>query len=52
MPYKVDAHRIFLTFLTDSVQHMLNLHRMMEAQCFLRYRSAVSWELDVMMATG
>jgi hypothetical protein len=38
MIHKVEAHRIFLTLLTDSVQHMLKLHSMMEAQ-FLRYRS-------------
>jgi hypothetical protein len=40
MTHKVEAHRIFLTFLTDSVQHMLKLHRMMEAQ-FFRYRSVL-----------
>jgi hypothetical protein len=49
MAHKVEAHRIFLTLLTDSVQHMLKLHRMMEAQFF---GIAVSWELDVMMVPG
>jgi hypothetical protein len=34
MTHKVKAHWIFLTLLTDSVQHMLKLHRMMEAQFF------------------
>jgi hypothetical protein len=40
MTHKVEAHRIFLTLLTDSVQHMLKLHRMTEAQ-FFRYRSVL-----------
>jgi hypothetical protein len=31
MTHKVDAHRMFLTLLTDSVQHLLKLHRAMEA---------------------
>jgi hypothetical protein len=31
MPHKVEAHRIFLTLLTESVQQMLKLHRMMDA---------------------
>jgi hypothetical protein len=49
MTHKVEARRIFLTLLTDSVQHMLKLHRMIEAQ----FSSiTVSWELDVMMVTG
>jgi hypothetical protein len=43
--HKVEAHRIFLTLLTDSVQHMLKLHRMMEAQ-FLRYRSVLGTGCD------
>jgi hypothetical protein len=34
MTHKVEAHRNFLPILTDSVQHMLKLHRMMEAQLF------------------
>jgi hypothetical protein len=45
MTHNVEAHRIFLTFLTDSVQHMLKLHRMMEAQ-FLRYRSVFGTGCD------
>jgi hypothetical protein len=32
VPHKVEAHRIFLTLLTDSVRQMLKLHRMMDAQ--------------------
>jgi hypothetical protein len=32
MTHKVETHRIFLIFLTDSVQHMLKLHCIMEAQ--------------------
>jgi hypothetical protein len=32
IPHKVEAHRILLTLLTDSVQQMLKLHRMMDAQ--------------------
>jgi hypothetical protein len=34
MTHKVEAHQIFLTLLTDSVQHMLKMHRMTEAQFF------------------
>jgi hypothetical protein len=45
MMHKVEAHRIFLTLLTDSVQHMLKLHRMMEAQFFL-YRSVLGTGCD------
>jgi hypothetical protein len=45
MTHKVEAHWIFLTLLTDSAQHMLNLHRMMEAQ-FLRYRSVLGTGCD------
>jgi hypothetical protein len=45
MTHKVEAYRIFLTLLTDSVQHMLKLHRMMEAQ-FFRYRSVLGTGCD------
>jgi hypothetical protein len=45
MMHKVEAQRIFLTLLTDSVQHMLKLHRMMEAQ-FFRYRSVLGTGCD------
>jgi hypothetical protein len=45
MTHKVKAHRIFITLLTDSVQHILKLHRMMEAQ-FLRYRSVLGGGCD------
>jgi hypothetical protein len=45
MTHKVEAHRIFLTLLTDSVQHMLKLHRMMEAQ-FFRYHSVLGIGCD------
>jgi hypothetical protein len=45
MMHKVDAHRVFLTLLTDSVQHMLKLHRMMEVQ-FSRYRSVLGTGCD------
>jgi hypothetical protein len=39
-PHKVEAHRIFLTLLMDSVQQMLKLHRMMDAH-FQRYRGVL-----------
>jgi hypothetical protein len=45
MTHNVEAHWIFLTLLTDSVQHMLKLHRMLEAQ-FLRYRSVLGTGCD------
>jgi hypothetical protein len=45
MTHNVEAHRMFLTLLTDSVQHMFNLHRMMEAQ-FFRYRSVLGTGCD------
>jgi hypothetical protein len=45
MTHKVEAHRILLTLLTDSVQHMLKLHRMMEVQ-FFRYRSVLGTGCD------
>jgi hypothetical protein len=40
MTHKVESHRIFLTLLTDLVQQMLKLHRMMDAQ-FQRYRQVL-----------
>jgi hypothetical protein len=43
MTQKVEAHRIFLTFLTDLVQHMLKLHRMMEAQFFWYHSVLGTW---------
>jgi hypothetical protein len=45
MPHKVEAHRIFLTLLMDSVQQMLKLHRMMDAQ-FQRYRGVLGTGCD------
>jgi hypothetical protein len=45
MMHKVEAHRIFLTFLTDSVQHTLKLHRMMETH-FFRYNSVLGTGRD------
>jgi hypothetical protein len=45
MMHKVEPHRIFLTLLTDSMQHLLKLHRMMEAQ-FFRYRSVLGTGCD------
>jgi hypothetical protein len=42
---KTAAHRIFLNLLTDSVQHMLKLHRMMDGQ-FLRYRTVLGASCD------
>jgi hypothetical protein len=41
--HKTVAHRIFHTSLTDSVQQMLKLHRMMDGQ-FLQYRG--NWILS------
>jgi hypothetical protein len=40
MTHKVAARRIFFTLLTDSVQQMLKLPRMMDAQ-FQRYRKVL-----------
>jgi hypothetical protein len=40
MTHNVEASRIFLNFLTDSVQRMMKLHRMIDAQ-FFRYRSVL-----------
>jgi hypothetical protein len=45
MMHNVEAHRIFLTLLTDSVQHMLKLHPMMEAQ-FFQYCSVLGTGCD------
>jgi hypothetical protein len=45
MTHTVETHRIFLTFLTDLVQHMLKLHHMMEAQFFL-YQSVLGTGCD------
>jgi hypothetical protein len=45
MTHKAEAHRIFLTLLTDLVQHMLKLDRMMEAQ-FFRYHSVLGTGCD------
>jgi hypothetical protein len=42
---KLEAHRIFLTLLRDSVQHMLKLHRMMDGQ-FMRYRNILGASSD------
>jgi hypothetical protein len=42
---KHNAHRIFLTLLTDSVQQMLKLHSMMESQ-FLRYHTILGTTCD------
>jgi hypothetical protein len=42
MPHKVEAHRIFLTILSDSV---LKLHRMMHAQ-FMRYHGVLETGCD------
>jgi hypothetical protein len=45
MTHKVAAHRILLTLLTDSVQQMLKIHRMMDAQ-FQRYRQVLGVVCD------
>jgi hypothetical protein len=45
MTHKVAAHRIFLPFLTDSVQQMLKLHWMMDAQ-FQGYRQVLGVGCD------
>jgi hypothetical protein len=45
MPHKVEDHRIFLTILTDSVQQIFKLHRMMDAQ-FQRYRGVLGTGCD------
>jgi hypothetical protein len=43
--HNVEAHWIFLTLLTDLVQHILKLHRTMEAQ-LLRYHSVLGTGCD------
>jgi hypothetical protein len=43
--HKHNDHRIFLTLLTDSVQKMLKLHRMMDRQ-FLRYQTVLGTACD------
>jgi hypothetical protein len=45
MTRKVAAHQIFLTLLTDSVQQMLKLHRMIDAK-FQRYRQVLGVGCD------
>jgi hypothetical protein len=45
MPHKLEALRIFLTLLTDSVQQMLKLHRIMDAQ-FQRYHGVLGTGCD------
>jgi hypothetical protein len=43
--HKKNVHRIFATLLTDSIQHMLKLHRMMDGQ-FLRYWTVLGTACD------
>jgi hypothetical protein len=43
LAHKGTAHRIFLFILTESVQQLLNLHRMMD---FLRYRTVLGIACD------
>jgi hypothetical protein len=45
LDYKGTAHLIFLTLLTESVQQLLKLHRMMDFQ-FLRYRTVLGIACD------
>jgi hypothetical protein len=45
MPHKVESHCIFITLLTDSVQQMLKLHRVMDAQ-FQLYRGVLGTGCD------
>jgi hypothetical protein len=45
IPHKVLAHLIAITLLTDSVQQMLRLHRMVDAQ-FQRYRDVLGTGCD------
>jgi hypothetical protein len=45
MTHKVEAHRIFRILLTDSVQQMIRLHRMMDAQ-FQHYRQILGVGCD------
>jgi hypothetical protein len=56
MTHQFEADRVFLTLLTEPVQHMLKLHRMMEAQ-FWRFHSVLgtgchdgNWILDSQFA--
>jgi hypothetical protein len=41
--HKVEARRIFLTLLTESVLHMLKLHRMMDEQFFSVSQCLGNW---------
>jgi hypothetical protein len=45
LAHKGTAHQIFLTLLTESVQQLLKLHRMMDCQ-FLRYRTVLGVACD------
>jgi hypothetical protein len=45
LAHKGTAHRIFLTLLTESLQQLLKLHRMMDCQ-FLRYRTVMGVACD------
>jgi hypothetical protein len=45
LAHKGTAHLIFLTLLTESVQQLLKLHRMMDCQ-FLRYRTVLGVACD------
>jgi hypothetical protein len=45
LAHKGTAHRIVLTLLTESVQQLLKLHRMMDCQ-FLRYRTVLGVACD------
>jgi hypothetical protein len=45
LAHKGTSHRIFLTLLTESVQQLLKLHRMMDCQ-FLRYRTVLGIACD------
>jgi hypothetical protein len=45
LAHKGTAHRIFLTLLTESVQQLLKLHRMMDCQ-FLRYFTVLGVACD------
>jgi hypothetical protein len=45
LAHKGTTHRILLTLLTESVQQLLKLHRMMDCQ-FLRYRTVLGLACD------
>jgi hypothetical protein len=45
LAHKGTAHRIFITLLTESVQQLLKLHRMIDCQ-FLRYRTVLGVACD------